>query len=400
MLPMRFPVIAPTLKVVFKPVRQLCSALSCLPLAACGALGGLGSGTESDRASTPDQYYVGAATSISSLEPDTSESAVFSLDDSSDTGFALTFGRDFTTRLSAEVRYGELGEATLSPAASVDYAFIGVSGLYYVFGDEYLINRREGFAVFLRGGINSLMNDATIALDEEDNTQIVAGAGVDYRFSNRWGVRGEYNFHDTDAQAAHIGIVYRFGVGAEDKPARVPPTARIPDPVQNPRNPLPSQRPPISRPDVTRAPVSRPQIQTIPEPQPEQRLPQPQVQPRPSTQSGPGLLVNGILRGVRFSPSSALLNVDARSELDRLASELARNPNVMIELFAHTDGARGPDFALQLARARVTQVGRYLINKGVSPRRIQARAFGSNRPMSNDPAAQVNNRIELAISNQ
>jgi len=110
--------------------------------------------------------------------------------------------------------------------------------------------------------------------------------------------------------------------------------------------------------------------------------------------------VNGVLKGVRFSPSSALLNATARSELDRLVNELAQNPNVMIELYAHTDGARGPDFALQLARARVTQVGRYLINKGVSPRRLQARAFGSSRPVSNDPAAEVNNRIELVISNQ
>ena len=392
---------------VYKSAKRLIVALCCLPIAACGVFSGLGS-EGSDSESTPDQYYLGAAVSFSNLEPDTSDSAVFSLDDSSDTGFALTFGRDFTTRISGEIRYGELGEATLSPAATVDYAFIGVSGLYYVFGDEYLINRREGFAVFLRGGINSLMNDASIALDDEDNVQIVAGVGIDYRFNNNWGVRGELDFHDTDAQAAHIGIVYRFGESADDKPVRVSQPAPTPEPV---RSPTPPQRPvpEVNTPDVTPAPVSRPQVQEFPQPvpdplpvpvpvpvpvpEPEQRLPQPQIQP------GPSLLVDGILRGVRFSPSSALLDAVARRELDQLVNELKQNPDVTIELLAHTDRARGPDFALQLARARVTQVGRYIIDRGVSPTRVKARAFGSNRPLSNDPTAQVNNRIELVIGN-
>jgi len=315
---------------------------------------------------------------------------VFSLDDSSDTGFSLTFGRDFTTRISGEVRYAELGEATLSPEANVEYSLIGLSGLYYVLGDEYLINRREGFAVFLRGGINSIMNDASIELDAEDNVQFVAGVGIDYRFTNNWGVRGELDFHDTDAQAAHIGIVYRFGEGADDEPVSVSQPAPTPRPVQNP---VPTQRPPVNRPSVTRPPVSRPQVPAapvpvpvpVPVPEPELRLPQPQVQPTPQApiRTKPSLLVNGTLSSVRFARSSAQLNTVAQNELDQLASELQQNPNVTIELRAHTDGARGPDFALQLARARVREVGRYLINKGVSARRIQARAFGSNRPVSN-----------------
>ena len=373
------------LKAVSKSARQLIVALFCLPVAACGVFNGLGSG-DSDPSSTPDQFYVGVAASFSNLEPDTSESTVFSLADSSDTGFALTFGRDFTTRISGEIRYGELGEATLSPAASVEYAFIGISGLYYVLGEEYQINRREGFGVFLRGGINSLMNDASIALDEQDNIQLVAGVGIDYRFNNSWGVRGELNFHDTDAQAAHIGIVYRFGEGADDKPVRVSPPAPAPTPAPDPvQTPEPIQRPSVSRPAVT--PETRPQVRPVPVP-----VPQP-------TQQRSKLLVSGVLSGVRFAPSSALLGSVAQSELDQLVKELNQNPNTSIELLAHTDGARGPDFALQLARARVTQVGRYLINKGVLPNRIQARAFGSNRPLSNDPAARVNNRIELVVIN-
>ena len=386
-----------TLEVISKSARRLIVALFCLPVAACGVFSGLGDG-DSAQASTPDQFYVGVAASFSNLEPDTSQSTVFSLADSSDTGFALTFGRDFTTRISGEIRYGELGEATLSPAASVEYAFIGISGLYYVLGEEYQINRREGFGVFLRGGINSLMNDASIALDEQDNIQLVAGVGIDYRFNNSWGVRGEINFHDTDAQAAHIGIVYRFGEGADDKPVRVsqpspvPTAAPTPTPRPNPvQRPEPTRRPSVSRPSVTPEPETRPQVQPVP-------VPVPVPEPEPTRQR-PGLLVDGILNGVRFAPSSALLGTVARNDLDQLVDELNQNPSVMIELQAHADRTRGPDFALQLTRARVTQVGRYLIDRGVSANRIQARAFGSNRPVSNDPTALANNRIELVIIN-
>ena len=106
---------------------------------------------------------------------------------------------------------------------------------------------------------------------------------------------------------------------------------------------------------------------------------------------------SGILQGVRFSLASALLDIQSRNVLDQLAVELRQNPTVRVELQSHTDGLRGDDFAIKLSRARVAQVGRYLLSRDVSANQLSARAFGSRRPLFSDITAVGNNRLELRL---
>lgn len=389
-------------------VLRACACLFVIVIGGCGIGGIIPDSDLSNVESGSRSTYIGAAVSFSNLEPDTSSSSQFTVSDTKDSGFALTLGRDLSRRVSLEARLGQLGTAELTPNASVDYSFAGVSGVYYPLGDEYLINRREGFLPFVRGGINYLIHDSSVELDQEDNFQVEAGVGVDFTFTNRLGVRAEINFHDVDAQAAHFGVIYRFSdirdnytPPESDSQIRVNPEVRVP--------PSTGQRTPNAR--VTRPPVRLPKAGQQPQPIP-QTLPDVITVPKvvqevetevgieveqPITRSPVPLLKSGVLQGVRFASSSALLDIQSRNVLDQLATEIQQNPSLRLELQSHTDGARGADYALDLSRARVSQVGRYLISRGVSVQQLSARAYGNRRPLLTDIANVGNNRLELEI---
>jgi len=412
-----FPKITDTLAIF--PLR-VCICLFFVLIAGCGisdiipdsdALDADGGGSRST--------YVGAAVSFSNLEPDASDSTQFSVSDTKDSGFGFTLGRDYSSRLSFEARLGQLGSATLSPVATVDYAFAGVSGVYYPLGDEYLINRREGLLPFVRGGINYLIHDASVFLDQEDNFQLVAGVGVDFTFTQRLGVRAELNFHDVDALAAHFGVLYRFSdirdnYTPPDSNTQViaNPEVRLPRPSGQRSSDVRLTRPPVRLPNAGEQsqsiPQRLPEIVTVPEVVAEVASdvapePLPQVVPNVSrpisrTQSPPvSVLRSGVLKGVRFATASAILDIRSRNVLDQLAVELRQNPTVRVELQSHTDGVRGADFAIKLSRARVSQVGRYLLSRAVSANQLSARAFGSRRPLFSDITAVGNNRLELQL---
>ena len=377
----------------------------CGSVSGCGVFSWIEHPTDASAAGGNRGYYASVAGSFSNLDPDTSGSTVFSVADSNDSGFNVAIGRDLRSRLSAELRFGRLGDAQLSPPESVEYAFVDLSGIYYPFGDSYSINVREGLLPFLRGGVTRMIHDATVPLEQEDNFFVVAGVGIDYLFSGNLGVRAEINLHDTDAQAAHFGIVYRFGGRDQDY---VPPDARsdrrqpaITQPVEtNPGRQTSSNTTP------TRPPVFRPQGNlppaTSPVPSENQSPVIVQVPVDSSLQIEqynvqPTLLSNGVLSGVNFSRSSARIDTRSGQTLNQLASELRRNPGTRVELQAHTDGARSPEFAMSLARARVREIGRYLIGQGVPATQLAARAFGDQRPLVSDRNSPLNNRIEISV---
>lgn len=355
--------------------------------------------------------YVGVSANISELEPDTSASTIFSLAESQSDGMGFILGLDVTEKLSAELRYTDLGSATLAPLASIDYQEASASVLYYPLGDARAPEIRSGFTAFVRGGVNLMVHESEIELDAEDNYQFLAGVGVDYLFSDRLAVRAEANFHDVDAKALHLGLLYRFGSQPVSGPQYVGQRQQRERPTpQQPTiaGPIP-QQPTIARP-APQQPVSTPEIASVPQPQiaqrPVQQQPQIVQQPgrqpvtttAPEQESTTGFrLVNGDLNGVQFAAGSARLDERAFRVLDSLAAELRQRPSVSLELQVHTNGTPGSRPALSLSRARALVVGRLLLSRGVNQNQLSARAFGANQPrVSGDPVA--NERIELRVS--
>ena len=111
-----------------------------------------------------------------------------------------------------------------------------------------------------------------------------------------------------------------------------------------------------------------------------------------------GTTVN--LKNVLFEQSKTLLLTQSYSELDMVASFLTANPNVKIELAGHTDNRGIPAQNVKLSQARVDKVKDYLVEKGISKKRITGKGYGGSKPIaSNDTeeTRQLNRRVEFVI---
>lgn len=87
-----------------------------------------------------------------------------------------------------------------------------------------------------------------------------------------------------------------------------------------------------------------------------------------------------------YEYGSAALNPDSRAALDRLVELMRDNPDIIIELAAHTD-SRGTDEAnLNLSQRRAQAVVDYLIREGIYEERMYAVGYGESEPKAVDKA--------------
>lgn len=108
------------------------------------------------------------------------------------------------------------------------------------------------------------------------------------------------------------------------------------------------------------------------------------------------LSTNNIL----FDFSKAILRPESYKELDKIARMLKANPNMQIELSAHTDGIGNYSKNLQLSDDRANSSRNYLISKGVSAGQIVAKGYGETTPVApntTEEGRQLNRRVEFRI---
>ena len=108
--------------------------------------------------------------------------------------------------------------------------------------------------------------------------------------------------------------------------------------------------------------------------------------------------VRVILRGINFEVGKAVLLPISKDILLEDAHELVTQGKMRIEVAGHTDstGSRLLNQGLSLARARA--VMRFLVQHGISPRRIVARGYAWTRPIASNRTAAgraQNRRVEL-----
>jgi outer membrane protein OmpA-like peptidoglycan-associated protein/opacity protein-like surface antigen len=201
---------------------------------------------------------------------------------------------------------------------------------------------------------------------------------TDYRYLQTY--RGSFLFgspagHDRllyRAQSAMLGLRYSFGA---------PPAA-----------PLPPQ-PPI---DVV--PVEEP--------------PPPPPPPSPPPCNPPaGFMVDAdchiveqsvVVRAVDFEFNKALLTAPAQQTLDEIASALAAQPELRVEIQGHTDSIGSAPYNLKLSQQRADAVKSYLVSKGVDGATLSATGFGKAHPIASNATAEgraENRRVEFEVSN-
>lgn len=107
-----------------------------------------------------------------------------------------------------------------------------------------------------------------------------------------------------------------------------------------------------------------------------------------------------IVDGFYFDDGSAAINMNLKKYLKNIAAEIKKIKYSKIYVDGYTDN-RGDNLANnRLSRARANGVRSELIKNGVPAKKIQARAYGSVKPIaSNDTKAGrvQNRRIEIII---
>ena len=365
-------------------------------------------------------WQLGINGGISRLDPDTNGSD-FTLDDRQSEAFGVYFGLDITPIISAELAYTDLGEATLSQNETITYQAVSLGATAYVLGEREADRRSDGLSAFVRLGLSAINNDADIQLSEENNVSVWVGAGVQYPFSDHWGVRAELASYDGDAQAVLAGLYWRAGgnVGGSRSVANTP-TAQppqTPDPVQRPATATQDAAPQAPAPQAPAPQVPAPQVPApqVPAPQapaPQAPAPIPPVQPRATTSAAncppeaagsfsdtaSCAVLNSTIEGLTFNAASAAFNPSSAGSLDQVVTALKQNPGTVIEIRAHVQSMGNAQTEARLSAQRAKSVARFLVQNGVPVAQLRAKAFGATQPLEGGVTAEarrLNNRVEL-----
>ncbi len=363
------------------------------------------------------RIYIGIGTGLSNLEPDTGAVDGLEVEDDTDVAGNVTLGFDFSRRMSAEIKYAELGTAGLTDGDGIEYVNASLSALYYLwngFGSsDYLdydgLDQRAGLSLYGRLGVGAIENEAvnSVEFERDSEAQVIAGLGIEYALAFGLGARAEIINYDSDAFYRGVSLLYRFGGGPlSDSGVSFP--SSIPEP--------PAELPSLPEPQPEPQPV-----ETLPLPEP---LPTAAPEPSstgsdsdvdgvadvfdncPSTPPGTPVdssgcaIFNGTLEGVNFLPGSDTLTDTSRVILDDVVTTLFEFPDVRVSVQAHTDN-RGDEAAnMLLSRNRALAVVRYLTAQGIPIERFEARAFGETLPIADNNTRAgrlLNRRVEFKI---
>ncbi len=137
---------------------------------------------------------------------------------------------------------------------------------------------------------------------------------------------------------------------------------------------------------------------TVPPPPPP---PAPEVVKAPPPPPPPIVLDN-----VYYDFNMATLKPASFPSLDVLVEMLQKNPNMRIEIMAHTDSKGSDKLNERLSEARAKSCVDYLISKGIDAGRLQYKGYGATRPIApnvlpdgtdNPEGRQKNRRTEFRV---
>ncbi len=106
------------------------------------------------------------------------------------------------------------------------------------------------------------------------------------------------------------------------------------------------------------------------------------------------------LSDVNFEYNSAEITPASLASLEQVLRLLEMNPEINIELAAHTDDLGNEQYNLSLSQRRATSVRNYLVEKGIDPSRLKAVGYGKSKPLvpnTSDENRAKNRRVEFVI---
>ncbi len=111
------------------------------------------------------------------------------------------------------------------------------------------------------------------------------------------------------------------------------------------------------------------------------------------------------LEKIYFELNSANLNEKSIEQLDELAKSLKEFPELRIVLMSHTDARGTSSYNLRLSKMRAESVKSYLVSKGISPSRLEAKGYGDTMILNEckrgvectEEEHKINRRTEFKI---
>jgi OmpA-OmpF porin, OOP family len=91
-----------------------------------------------------------------------------------------------------------------------------------------------------------------------------------------------------------------------------------------------------------------------------------------------------VIPGIEYDYNKATLRPESQKVLDDLAAFLELNDNISVEIASHTDTRGSVTGNERLSQARAKSCVDYLISKGISPDRLQAKGYGESQPLISD----------------
>ena len=107
-----------------------------------------------------------------------------------------------------------------------------------------------------------------------------------------------------------------------------------------------------------------------------------------------------VIPGIEYDFDKATLRTASKKVLDDLVDFLKLNNNLSVEIGSHADDRDNNKYNLTLSQDRAKACVTYLISKGISPQRLQAKGYGMTEPVEENTTAEgraQNRRTEVKV---
>jgi outer membrane protein OmpA-like peptidoglycan-associated protein len=107
-----------------------------------------------------------------------------------------------------------------------------------------------------------------------------------------------------------------------------------------------------------------------------------------------------VFNNITFETNSADLNANSYEELTRLVKFMTDNPDIFIEVSAHTDDKGSDAYNINFSMKRAQSVVDYLSVQSIDKKRLKSKGYGKSMPLvpnTSDANRAKNRRVELKI---
>ena len=107
------------------------------------------------------------------------------------------------------------------------------------------------------------------------------------------------------------------------------------------------------------------------------------------------------LRNIQFENNSYMISRSSYPELDKVVALMEANPELHIELSAHTDDVGSDAYNDQLSTKRGEATLEYIVKKGINRSRLTSVGYGKHRPLvpnDSDEHRAINRRVEFKVT--